>query len=225
MSVKMPEPKFEPLKFTEKRPGEMIAASRAFYLEMKGRRSVREFSDRPVPIEVIKNAISAAGTSPSGANQQPWHFVVVSDPKIKREIREAAEVEERAFYQDRAPDEWLRALHPLGTDENKPFLEIAPYLIVIFLKKTTTDENGVKHKNYYPTESVGIATGILITALHLSGLATLTHTPSPMKFLNKILDRPDSERPFLILVTGYPSRGANVPMISKYAFDQIATFD
>jgi nitroreductase len=179
MSVKMPEPKFEPLKFTEKRPGEMIAASRAFYLEMKGRRSVREFSDRPVPIEVIKNAISAAGTSPSGANQQPWHFVVVSDPKIKREIREAAEVEERAFYQDRAPDEWLRALHPLGTDENKPFLEIAPYLIVIFLKKTTTDENGVKHKNYYPTESVGIATGILITALHLSGLATLTHTPSP----------------------------------------------
>jgi nitroreductase len=192
---------------------------------MKRRRSVRDFSDRPVPLEVIKNAISAAGTSPSGANQQPWHFVVVSDPKIKREIREAAEVEERAFYQDRAPDEWLRALHPLGTDENKPFLEIAPYLIVIFLKKTTTDENGVKHKNYYPTESVGIATGILITALHLSGLATLTHTPSPMKFLNDILGRPDSERPFLILVTGYPSSEAKVPTINKYHLDQIATFD
>ena len=221
----MPEAKFERLQFEEKSPEEMITTSRSFYLEMKTRRSVRDFSDQPVPVEVIKNAISAAGTSPSGANQQPWHFVVVSDPETKREIREAAEVEERAFYQDRAPDEWLRALQPLGTDENKPFLEIAPYLIVIFLKKTTVDENGVPHKDYYPTESVGIATGILITALHLSGLATLTHTPSPMKFLNKILGRPDSERPFLILVTGYPSREAKVPMISKYEQNQIATFD
>ena len=221
----MPEAKFERLKFEEKSPEEMITTSRSFYLEMKTRRSVRDFSDQPVPVEVIKNAISAAGTSPSGANQQPWHFVVVSDPETKREIRQAAEVEERAFYQDRAPDEWLMALQPLGTDENKPFLEIAPYLIVIFLKKTTVDENGVQHKNYYPTESVGIATGILITALHLSGLATLTHTPSPMKFLNKILGRPDSERPFLILVTGYPSREAKVPMISKYEQNQIATFD
>ena len=221
----MTEPIFEPLNFTEKSPEEMIAASRKFYLDMKGRRSVREFSDRPVPKEVIKNAISAAGTSPSGANQQPWHFVVVSDLKTKREIREAAEEEERAFYQGRAPDDWLNALLPLGTDEDKPFLEIAPYLIVIYLKKTTVDENGTAHKNYYPTESVGIATGILIAALHLSGLASLTHTPSPMKFLNQILGRPDSERPFLILVTGYPSDEAEVPTISKYTLDQITTFD
>ena len=221
----MTEPIFEPLNFTVKSPEEMIAASRKFYLDMKGRRSVREFSDRPVPEEVIVNAISAAGTSPSGANQQPWHFVIVSDPETKREIREAAEEEERAFYHSRAPDEWLNALLPLGTDENKPFLEIAPYLIVIFLKKTTIDENGTAHKNYYPTESVGIATGILIAALHLSGLATLTHTPSPMKFLNQILGRPDSERPFLILVIGYPSDEAEVPTISKYTLDQIATFD
>ena len=221
----MTETKFEPLKFAEKSAEEMIAASRTFYLDMKGRRSVREFSDRPVPIEVIENAILAAGTSPSGANQQPWHFVVVSDPKTKREIRMAAEKEERAFYQGRAPDEWLRALQTLGTDENKPFLEIAPCLIVVFLKKTTADEEGIEHKNYYTTESVGIATGILITALHLSGLVTLTHTPSPMKFLNKILGRPDSERPFLILVTGFPGSEALVPTISKYELNQIATFD
>jgi len=221
----MTDTKFEPLKFTEKSVEEMIAGSRSFYLDVKRRRSVREFSDRPVPEAVIKNAILAAGTSPSGANQQPWHFVVVSEPEKKREIREAAEKEEREFYQGRAPYEWLRVLEPLGTDENKPFLEIAPYLIVVFLKKTTTDESGIVHKNYYPTESVGIATGILITALHLSGLATLTHTPSPMKFLNKILARPDSERPFLILVTGYPSSEAMVPMISKYQLDQIATFE
>ena len=221
----MTEAKFTRLKFTEKPPEEMLAAGRNFYLEMKKRRTVRDFSDRPVPKQVIETAISAAGTSPSGANQQPWHFVVVSDPAKKREIREAAEVEERAFYQGRAPDEWLDVLEPLGTDENKPFLEIAPYLIVIFLKKTTIDENGITHKNYYPTESVGIATGILISALHLSGLATLTHTPSPMKFLNQILGRPDNERPFLVLVTGYPSDEAKVPLISKYALEEIATFD
>ena len=221
----MTETKFEPLKFAEKSAGEMIATSRTFYLDVKSRRSVREFSDRPIPDEVIVNAILAAGTAPSGANQQPWHFVVVSNPETKREIREGAEKEERAFYQGRAPDEWLRALQPLGTDENKPFLEIAPCLIVVFLKKTTADESGIEHKNYYPTESVGIATGILITALHLSGLATLTHTPSPMKFLNKILGRPDSERPFLILVTGYPSSEAFVPTISKYQLNQIPTFD
>jgi nitroreductase len=221
----MTEAKFTRLKFTEKPPEEMLAAGRNFYLEMKKRRTVRDFSDRPVPKQVIESAISAAGTSPSGANQQPWHFVVVSDPAKKREIREAAELEERAFYQERAPDEWLDALEPLGTDENKPFLEVAPYLIVIFLKKTTIDENGIAHKNYYPTESVGIATGILITALHLSGLATLTHTPSPMKFLNQILGRPDNERPFLVLVTGYPSDEAEVPNISKYSLAEITTFD
>jgi nitroreductase len=221
----MTDRKFEPLKFTEKRTDEMIAASRSFYLDVKRRRTVREFSDRSVPDEVIKNAILAAGTAPSGANQQPWHFVVVSNPETKREIREAAEKEERAFYQGRASDEWLRALQPLGTDEKKPFLEIAPCLIVVFLKITTADEKGIEHKNYYTTESVGIATGILITALHLSGLVTLTHTPSPMRFLNKILGRPDSERPFLIVVTGYPSSNALVPTISKYQLNQIATFD
>lgn len=221
----MTETEFEPLEFTEISPEEMISTSRSFYLDVKRRRTVREFSDRPIPDDVIKNAILAAGTAPSGANQQPWHFVVVTNPETKREIREAAEIEERAFYQGRASDEWLKALQPLGTDENKPFLEIAPCLIVIFLKKTTTDENGIEYKNYYTTESVGIATGILITALHLSGLVTLTHTPSPMKFLNKILGRPDSERPFLVLVTGYPSRNALVPMISKYKLDQITTFE
>jgi len=221
----MTEAKYNALQFTELSAEEMITASRNFYLDMKRRRTVREFSDRPVPLEVIKNAISAAGTAPSGANQQPWHFAVVSNPETKREIREAAEKEERAFYQGRAPDEWLKALRKLGTDENKQFLEIAPFLIAVFLKKTGVDEKGNVINNYYTAESVGIATGMLITALHLSGLATLTHTPSPMKFLNKILQRPDSERPFLILVTGYPSSEAKVPMINKYELDQIATFD
>ena len=202
----------------------MIAVSQSFYQDVKRRRTIRDFSDRPVSEEVIKNAILAAGTAPSGANQQPWHFVVVANQDMKRKIREAAEIEEQAFYQERATDEWLQALQPLGTDANKPFLEIAPYLIIVFLKKTTLDENGVAHKNYYPTESVGIATGILITALHLSGLATLTHTPSPMKFLNKILNRPNSERPFLILVAGYPSKDAQVPVLSKNKLDQIAEF-
>lgn len=217
-------PKYEPLKFSHKSTEEMIATAKSFLQEMKRRRSVREFTDRTVPKEVIRNALQAAGTAPSGANQQPWHFVVVSDPETKRAIRAAAEKEERAFYRNRAPDEWLKALQPLGTDEHKPFLEIAPYLIAIFLKKTTIDESGVEHKNYYTAESVGIATGMLITALHLSGLATLTHTPSPMKFLNKILDRPASERPYLIVVTGYPARDAKVPVITKNSFDQIATF-
>jgi nitroreductase len=223
--MKMAKPKFEPLKFTEKSPEEMISTSKSFYLDVKRRRTVRDFSDRPIPEDVIKNAILAAGTAPSGANQQPWHFVVVTDPETKSEIRKGAEEVEKEFYQRRAPDEWLRALQPLGTDKNKPFLEIAPCLIVIFLKKTTMDVKGIERKNYYPMESVGIATGILITALHLSGLVTLTHTPSPMKFLNKILDQPDSERPFLVLVVGYPSKNAQVPTISKYTLDQITTFD
>ena len=221
----MNEAKFEALNFSELSSEDMVAASRNFYLDMKRRRTVREFSDRPVPEEVIKNAISAAGTAPSGANQQPWHFAVVSNPETKRAIRDAAEMEERAFYQGRAPDEWLKALRKLGTDENKQFLETAPFLIAVFLKKTSVDEQGRVLKNYYTAESVGIATGILITALHLSGLATLTHTPSPMKFLNKILKRPDEERPFLIVVTGFPSSNAKVPMISKFELNQISTFD
>ncbi|MFC2133191.1 nitroreductase family protein [Bacteroidota bacterium] len=218
------EKSFEPLNFKEKNTEEMISVSRSFYSDVKRRRSVREFLDRPVPDEVIRNAVMAAGTAPSGANMQPWHFAVITDSEKKREIREAAEAEERAFYQGRATEEWLKALEPLGTDANKPFLETAPCLIAVFLKKTTTDEKGKKHKNYYTSESVGIATGILITALHLSGLATLTHTPSPMKFLNKILKRPDSERPFLLIVTGYPDNNAKVPKISKYKLNQIATF-
>ncbi len=223
--MKNPGTRFEPLKFQEKNTDEMIAVSESFYRDVKKRRTVREFSDRPIPDEVIKNALLAAGTAPSGANMQPWHFVVVTNPEIKKEIRDAAEKEEQAFYQKHAPEEWLKALQPLGTDENKPFLETAPCLIVIFSKKVTVDEEGKEHKNYYTTESVGIATGILITALHLSGLATLTHTPSPMKFLKKILGRPDTERPFLILVTGYPNRNAKVPVISKYRLDQIVTFE
>ena len=221
----MTETKFKPLEFTEKSAEEMVAISRSFYLDVKRRRTVREFSERPVPQDVIKNAILAAGTAPSGANMQPWHFVVITNPKTKREIRKAAEKKERALYQDRASDEWLNALQPLGTDENKPFLETAPCLITVFLKKITVDEKGIEHKNYYANESVGIATGILVTALHLSGLGVLTYTPSPMKFLNQILGRPDSERPFLVIVTGYPSSDAQVPMLDKYQLNQIATFD
>jgi len=213
-----------PLIFEEKPVEEMIRLSDAFYRDMKRRRTVRAFSDRPVPDEIIKNALLAAGTAPNGANMQPWHFVVVSNPETKKVLREAAEEEERAFYRHRATAEWLEAVEPLGTDENKPFLETAPYLIVIFSKKFTVDPDGTRRKNYYTNESIGIATGILITALHLSGLVTLTHTPSPMKFLNKILGRPDHEKPFLILVTGYPHKEATVPNISKYRLDQIATF-
>jgi nitroreductase len=219
------ETRLEPLKFENKSPEEMLAISESFYLDMKRRRTVREYSDRPIPIEVIKNALLAAGTAPSGANMQPWYFVVVSNPEIKKEIRKAAEKEEKAFYQSRASEEWLRALKPLRTDENKPFLETAPCLIVVFSKRVSADEEGKEHKNYYITESVGIAIGILITALHLSGLATLTYTPSPMRFLNEILGRPDNERPVLILVTGYPNRNAKVPMISKYRLDQISAFE
>lgn len=195
-----------------------------FYDEIKQRRTVREFSDRPVPIEVIETALLAAGTAPNGANHQPWHFAVVSNPEIKKEIREAAEIEEREFYTNRAPQEWLDALAALGTDEHKPFLEIAPYLIVIFSQSFEMTEDGKKIKNYYVQESVGIATGFLITALHHAGLATLTHTPSPMGFLNKILNRPSNERPYLVLVVGYPAEDALVPDITKKPLDDIATF-
>lgn len=196
----------------------------AFYQLMSKRRSVRDFSPQPVPASVLEDAILAAGTAPSGANMQPWHFVVVRDAEVKQKIREAAEIEERELYENRASDEWLDALTPLGTDANKPFLETAPALIAIFLKKVTIDEQGEKHKNYYTSESVGIATGVLITALHNAGLATLTHTPSPMKFLSQILERPSHERPFLLLVTGYPAEGTLVPDIKRLPLDKIATF-
>ena len=204
--------------------GEMRARARAFREEVRRRRTVRDFSSRAVPREVIEECLLAAGSAPNGANHQPWHFVVVGDPEVKKRIREAAEAEERAFYEDRAPDEWLRALEPLGTDEHKPFLEIAPYLIAIFAESYALRSDGTRRKNYYVTESVGIATGLLITALHHAGLVSLTHTPSPMRFLNRILGRPKNERPFLLLVVGYPANDARVPVIEKKSLPEIATF-
>jgi len=215
---------FIPLVFSVQEERVMEASAALFYEQMSKRRSVRDFSDQPIPRSVLEHAVLAAGSAPSGANMQPWHFVVVQDPTIKKQIRDAAEIEERELYDNRASDEWLQALAPLGTDANKPFLERAPALIAIFLKKVTIDEAGVKHKNYYPSESVGIATGMLITALHQAGLGTLTHTPSPMKFLTKILDRPSHERPFLLLVVGYPAVGALVPNIERLPLGKIATF-
>lgn len=195
-----------------------------FYESVNRRRTVREFSDRPVPRDIIENALRAAGTAPSGANLQPWHFVVVSGASAKRKIREAAEVEEREFYDHRASEEWLKALEPLGTDSSKPFLETAPYLIAVFLQKFGQLPDGRKVKHYYPVESTGLASGLLITALHQAGLVCLTHTPSPMAFLNEILGRPKSERPFLLLVTGYPAADATVPDISRKALEEYVTF-
>jgi iodotyrosine deiodinase len=221
----MSEATFVPLSQYVKFPlEEMRQRASDFYSEMKRRRTVRDFSDRPVPLEIIEACLRAAGTAPNGANLQPWHFVVVRDPDVKKQIREAAEVEERAFYDRRASDEWLEALAPLGTDADKPFLEKAPYLIAIFAQAYRVDEDGCKAKNYYVQESVGIATGILITAIHRAGLASLTHTPSPMKFLNEILERPANERPFLLLVVGYPADDATVPVISKKDLSEIVTF-
>lgn len=203
---------------------EMIQNSSNFYSEMNRRRTVRDFSPEPIERKIIENCIKTAGTAPSGANKQPWHFVVVSDAKIKKEIRIAAEKEEKSFYNERAPQDWLHALEPFGTDENKPFLELAPYLIVIFEQKYKIDKDGNKKKNYYTTESVGIATGILITALHQVGIASLTHTPSPMKFLNKILKRPENEKPFLVLVVGYPAKNVKVPNIIRKKLTEISDF-
>ena len=203
---------------------EMRARVIALYESLRTRRTVREFSGRPVPRDIIDTALKVANTAPSGANLQPWHFVVVTGPKTKKRIRDAAETEEREFYEHRASPEWLAALEPLGTDENKPFLEKAPYLIAVFAKKYEILEDGRKIKHYYPTESTGLATGLLITALHEAGLATLTHTPSPMKFLNEILDRPLSERPFLLLVAGYPADGARVPDIKRKTLDENVTY-
>ena len=203
---------------------EMRARLEAFYGEVSRRRTLREFSDRPVPRDIIETALKAAGTAPSGANLQPWHFVVISGAETKRKIREAAELEEREFYEHRASPEWLAALEPLGTDSSKPFLETAPYLIAVFLQKFGELSDGRKVKHYYPVESTGLATGILITALHYAGLATLTHTPSPMKFLNEILGRPKSERPFLLLVAGYPADDAEVPDISRKPLAAFTSF-
>jgi len=203
---------------------EMLERARGYADEAARRRSVRDFSAEPVAREIIEQCLLAAGSAPSGANRQPWHFSVISNAAIKRKIRIGAEEEEKEFYQRRAPQEWLDALTPFGTDANKPFLETAPYLIVVFAEKYSLDKQGKKQKNYYVPESVGIATGVLISALHHAGLATLTHTPSPMKFLNRILGRPEREKPTMILVVGHPAPAARVPDIKRKPLDVIATF-
>ena len=219
----MTEARFIPLPDFHLYPEpEMLTRAREFYAEMARRRSVREFEDRPVPQALIEDCLRAAGTAPSGANMQPWQFVAIGDAETKHKIRLAAEEEERHFYAHRATAEWLAALAPLGTDENKSFLETAPWLIAVFAQKFGQLPDGRKVKHYYPTESVGLATGILITALHHAGLATLTHTPSPMKFLNDILGRPANERPFLLLVTGYPSSSCSVPDIKRKQLQEFA---
>jgi nitroreductase len=217
-------PVFNPLSTYEEYPvDEMLTRSRRFAVEMQRRRTVRQFSDRPVPRAILEACLEAAGTAPSGANQQPWHFVVVSDADVKRQIRLAAEEEEARFYET-APAEWLAALAPLGTDAQKPYLEVAPYLIAIFAERYGTTPNGERQPHYYVMESVGIATGILITALHHAGLATLTHTPNPMGFLNQVLGRPVAERPVMLLVAGYPAPDAVVPDIHRKPLESIVTY-
>ncbi len=221
----MPRPVFESLPpRPEATDREMLDRARAYREELQRRRTVRSFSPRPVPRAVITECIRCAATAPSGANMQPWHFVAVSDPAVKRRIRAAAEAEERSFYAERAPEEWLRALEPLGTDADKPFLEVAPWLIAVFVQRHGVDAKGRPFKHYYATESVGLATGLLIAACHRSGLATLTHTPSPMDFLNEILGRPDSERPFLLLVVGHPAADVRVPVLDRKGLDEVMTF-
>jgi iodotyrosine deiodinase len=222
----MSEPPTVPLSGYEELSGaEMLERASKFQDLLQRRRTVRHFADRPVERTVIEKCLLAAGTAPSGAHQQPWHFVAIADPAIKSRIRIAAETEEREFYNRRAPEQWLEVLRPLGTDEHKPFLETAPWLIAIFVQKFTLQPDGSKTKHYYTDESVGIATGLLIAAVHTAGLVSLTHTPSPMGFLNEILERPRStERPFLLLVVGYPAMDARVPDISRKALAEIATF-
>ena len=221
----MSAPVFVPFStYREFSAQEMVSRAKSFRDEMLRRRTVRQFSSRPVPREVIEDCLRVARSAPSGANKQPWHFVVVSDAEVKAKIRAAAEEEERHFYHGRAPKEWLDALAPLGTDEDKPYLETAPYLIVVFAQHYEISTDGRKMKNYYVTESVGIATGMLISAIHMAGLVALTHTPSPMGFLNQILGRPSQEKPFLILVVGYPDGEARVPDISKKSSEECLTF-
>jgi len=215
---------FSPLQFREYPIEKMQKRALDFFNLMRQRRTVRDFSDRDVPRDIIENCIRTAGTAPSGANMQPWHFVAVQDAEIKSQIREAAEAEEKEFYENRAPDDWLQALEPLGTDPEKPFLETAPWLIAIFAETYGLNEDSSRRKHYYVKESVGIATGILITAVHNAGLVSLTHTPSPMAFLNGILDRPENEKPFLLLAAGYPAEKVQVPDISKKSLNEIATF-
>lgn len=220
----MKKAEFIPLNFTERSPEEMKERAESFYKLIKERRTVREFSDEPIPEGVLEHCLLAAGTAPNGANKQPWHFVVVQDADIKKKIRVAAEEEEHEFYNRRAPEDWLEDLVPFGTNEHKPFLETAPALIGIFAQSYHLTENGEKEKHYYVKESVGIATGMLITALHNAGLATLTHTPSPMGFLNEIMQRPAHEKAFLLLVVGFPAEGVEVPNIQKKSLAEISTF-
>lgn len=213
-----------PLVFKRRSEEEMRRSSLAYLEASVSRRSVRTFSSDPVPRDIIENCIKAAATSPSGANLQPWHFVAVSDPAVKARIRAAGEQEERAFYERRASDAWKEVLRPFRTDANKPYLETAPWLIAIFTVNSFVKPDGEKQQTYYPKESVGIATGVLISALHQAGLATLTHTPSPMNFLNQLLERPSAEKPFLLLIVGYPEEGTQVPAISRKSVAEIATF-
>ena len=213
-----------PLRFTRLSEEEALERSREFLARVSRRRSVRQFSAEPVPPELIENAVRAAGTAPSGANQQPWTFVVVSDPELKARIREAAEHEEELLYTQRASDEYLEAIEPIGTDANKPHVTDAPYLIAVFEQAWSRDADGEKRKNYYVRESVGIAVGFLLLALHEAGLATLTHAPSPMGFLKEILERPENERPFLLIPVGYPAEDAEVPELTKKQLGEIADF-
>lgn len=224
--MKPPEAQFQPLVFERLTPDEQLIRSDQFLARMRLRRTVRDFSTEPVPFELIENAIATAATAPSGANQQPWTFVVVSSPAVKHEIRLAAEAEEKESYERRMSAEWLSALAHLGTDWQKPHLEDAPYLIVVFrqpygLETDAETGDALKIKHYYSEESVGIAVGMLLCSLHLAGLATLTHTPSPMGFLNTILDRPANERPYVVIPVGYPAADARVPVISKKPLETI----
>lgn len=221
----MGEYKFVPFEMEELDAREQLARARDFYREMDRRRSVRFFSDRQVPRELIEYAIRTASTAPSGAHRQPWRFVAVSDPRIKREIRLAAEEEEKLSYQQRMPDEWLEALRPLGTDWRKPFLETVPWIVVVFAESYGLRQDGSKQKNYYVQESVGIACGLFIAALHHMGLATLTHTPSPMGFLARILGRPQNEKPYILFPIGYPSDDATVPDLTRKTLDEVAVWD
>ena len=222
----MPESPMDPLSdYVEYPPEQMLVRAREFADDMQRRRSVRDFASRPVPRALIEECLRAATAAPSGANQQPWRFVAVSEPGVKHRIREAAEAEEREFYARRAPPDWLEALAPLGTDADKPFLDVAPWLIAVFIRRFERRADGTKVKHYYTDESVGLATGLLIAACQRAGLATLTHTPSPMGFLNEVLGRPkDLERPFLLLVVGYPAADASVPRITRKPLSDVATF-
>ena len=213
---------FQKLDHNQHPEPKMIKRSTAFFELMIQRRTVRDFSDRPIPIEIIQNAIQTASSAPSGANKQPWHFVIVKDPVLKKDIRVAAEKEEKEFYEHRAPDYWLEDLNQFDTDWHKPFLEIAPYLIVVFKQSYDLGKSG-KRKNYYVNESVGIASGFLLTALHNAGLVTLTHTPSPMGFLEKILKRPENEKAALLIPVGYPAGDAEVPILKKKSFTDVCT--